>query len=717
MVVSQMKRFLKVIFSLIFLCVAGVLFSGCGSNTLIPVAGVDFYEDEVYAVIGDKVNLKHKVYPSNASNNLVSYWSTDENIVSVDKDGVATIKDSGEAYVVVRTIDGGYEDFCKIVTKIDPDEISWDTTDRRITEVNDRSLPYSGVATVAVDQDVKLEVIYSLAGIKNNSAITNKNVKFTSSNPDNIEVINEKEGILRAIDNNLRSEEGVPYSDITASIITEKGELKMVCRVYVNEYSTTSKLVVNKVKGNKPILNNRDGSDKLILDADNHSGVECYTLLMNASDYKKDDYSINIYSSNTDVFQILGVEQVNGVYYFTIVPKKEGEERLCIDTTCYDESGKQISVVINVSVQASVHFVDVGAKDNKKHEDRSEAVITGYNIIWVLLSDETIEYEHGVEEVEDPILDSEGQPTGEFIIKYIDTETGADVTDVVKKVYVPIYSTTNNYKTEIVTDGEIFSLDMTYYDEITKDGVTTNKVIEGAERKLYFEELSSSLIVYKDEEGRAYTTINYNNNGTIEPKTVYLRSLNEMNIPREGRRFADCNRYVSKYGNNSFKVVDVPKDIDTEFYILGYVAKNNTAEGVDGVENFEDRVYFVYTFFIRSELDGVICSVNPATVVDSIVTLPSVGTTEVTILLGKEMQLYIYSYSFNLTSPQPAKVNIDASSLNGIIEVVQDETNKNMYTLKSLNNTAGEGAIFISVTDGVKTYTTEVIVHVINVIA
>ena len=122
-----MKRFLKVIFSLIFLCVSGVVLSACGSNTLISVAGVDFYEDEVYAVIGATVDLKHKVYPSNATNRQVSYWSTDENIVSVSADGVATIKDSGEAYVVVRTIDGGYEDFCKIVTKIDPDEIKWDT--------------------------------------------------------------------------------------------------------------------------------------------------------------------------------------------------------------------------------------------------------------------------------------------------------------------------------------------------------------------------------------------------------------------------------------------------------------------------------------------------------------------------------------------------------------------------------------------------------------
>ncbi len=710
-----MKRFLKVIFSLIFLCVSGVVLSACGSNTLISVAGVDFYEDEVYAVIGDTVDLKHKVYPSNATNRQVSYWSTDENIVSVSADGVATIKDSGEAYVVVRTIDGGYEDFCKIVTKIDPDEIKWDTTDRRITPVSDRSLPYSGTATVAVDQDVKLEIIYSLAGIENNSAITNKNVKFTSSNPDNIEVINESEGILRAIDNNIRSEEGTPYSDITASVMTAKGELKTTCRVYVNEYSTTGKLVVNKVKGNEPILESRDGSDKLILDADNRTGIECYTLLMNASDYKKDDYSINIYSSNTDVFEILSVEQVDNVYYFTIIPKKEGEERLCIDTTCYDEDGKQISVVINVSVQASVRFVKVGAKDNAKFEDRSEEVITGYNIKWVYANDESIEYENEV--IEETEIGEDELP----IIKYKDATTGTDITTVVKKVYIPIYTKTNNYKTEIVNDGEIFSLDLTYYDEVVKDGATTSKVIEGAERTLYFEELSSNLVVYKDENGQAYILLNYDNNGTIEQKTVYLKMLNDVNIPREGRVFSDCNRYISKYGNNSFKVINVPKNIDTEFYILGYVAKNNTSEGADGVENFEDRVYFIYTFYVRSELDGVICSVDPATTEEingqAIETLPSIGTTEVTILLGKEMDLFIYAYSFNLTSPQPARVKIDASSLNGIIEVIQDSENLNKFTLKSLDNTAGEGAIFITVTDGEKTYTTEVVVHVINVTA
>lgn len=744
-----MKRFLKVLFSFIFLGVSGVLLSACGSNTLIPVAGVDFYEEEVYAVIGDTIDLKHKVYPSNASNSLVSYWSTDDNIVSISEDGVATVKDSGEAYVVVRTIDGGYIDRCKIVTKIDPDDLTWKTTDRRITPVTDKTKPYSGEATVAVDQDIKLEVVYWLNGIEDNSAITNKNIKFTSSNPDNIEVINESEGILRAVDTNIRSEEGTPYSDITASIQTSKGELKITCRVYVNEYSTSSKLILNKVNGNEPILVKRDGSDKLVLDADNSAGVECYTFLMNTSDYLKSDYKMSIYSSDTSVFEVMYLESNDqGKYYFTIVPKKEGDERLCIDTTCYDESGKQISVVVNISVQASVDFVKVTAKDNKKYQPVTNYDIKGYQQKWVKLDNSSGEpilnnlgipsdsdfiplvYDEGSEEYRAPNIEEvealgytvvyveiDGTPTADVDYIYKTIEVLGAPTDVkYKLIEVPVYEAQESkFGTEIVESDEIFSLDMTYYDEVfDKNGeYVEDKIIEGAERKLYFEDMTGDLIVYKDSDG-AYILMSVV--GASEPQKIYIKTLNNLTIPAGGRKFSNCSSYISKYGNNSFKVVKVPQNIDEEFYILGYVAKNNSAEGTDGVEDMEDRVYFIYTFYIRSKLDGVICSVKDVSIysngITTTTTLPSVGTEEVTITLGREIDLYLFAYSFDLTAPQPAKVTIDYSALSGKLEVIQDSSNENKYTFRSKNNTTGAGIVKVSATNGEKTVSIEIIVHI-----
>ena len=676
-----MKRFLKIFFSLTFLILTGTILSACGSNTLIPVAGVDFYEDEVFATVGDQIALEHKVYPSNASNRLVSYWSSDENIVSVDENGVATIKDTGEALVVVRSIDGGFEDYCRIVTKIDPDEIMWNTEDGRIEPVSDHTLPYSATATVAVDQDVKLEVLYSLSGIVGNTAITNKNIKFTSSNPDNIEVINESEGILRAIDNNIRSEDNTPYSDITASIQTSKGELKITCRVFVNEYSTTGKLIVNKVNGNSAILKERDGSDKIVLDADDKIGVECYALLLNASNYKKSDYSISIYSSNKEVFDIIAKEEQDSIYYFTILPKKEGNARLCIDTTCYDESGKQISVVINVSVQASVDFVEVTAS-NKYEITEEDVTLT--------------EIDHYEDNCAKQIIDG--------VEVCVDSE-GNTIPEDGEHILVPVYKVANiQSKTEIVVDQEIFSLGLTFYDESVIDGIPTTKLIEGAEREIYIESLDTDLIVYKDASGNAYTYIG--------EEQVYLKTLNNSQIESGGRVYKNCSQYISTYGNNSFKVTAVPTDINTEFYILGYVAKNNSSDVLD----INNRVYFVYTFYIRSALENVIISTTPATVETSgggvVTTIPSTGISEVTIILGRELDLYIYSYSFNMSAPQPVKVKVDSSSLDGIIEMVQDE---NKYTLKACTGTAGEGVIVVTATDGENTVSTQILVHVVNV--
>ncbi len=256
---------------------------------------------------------------------------------------------------------------------------------------------------------------------------------------------------------------------------------------------------------------------------------------------------------------------------------------------------------------------------------------------------------------------------------------------------------------------------MVYYDEVyDKAGTHTgDKIIEGAERKLYFEDMAGDLIVYKDADG-AY--INITVEGATEPQKIYIKTLNDLTIPTSGRRYSNCSSYISKYGNNSFKVVKVPQNIDEEFYILGYVAKNNSAEGTNGVEDIEDRVYFVYTFYIRSKLDGVICSVKGAdkkTVNQTTTTtLPSIGTEEVTITLGREIDLYLYAYSFDLTAPQPAKVTIDYSALSGKLEVIQSTTDKNKYTFRSKNNTTGAGIVKVSATNGEKTVSIEIIVHI-----
>ncbi len=257
---------------------------------------------------------------------------------------------------------------------------------------------------------------------------------------------------------------------------------------------------------------------------------------------------------------------------------------------------------------------------------------------------------------------------------------------------MPVYKVANiQSKTEIVVDQEIFSLGLTFYDESVIDGIPTTKLIEGAEREIYIESLNTDLRVYKDPSGNAYTKIG--------EEQVYLKTLNNSQIESDERVYKNCSKYISTYGNNSFKVTAVPTDINSS-----------------DVSDINNRVYFVYTFYIRSALENVIISTTPATVEtsgdDVVTTIPSTGISEVTIILGRELDLYIYSYSFNMSAPQPVKVQVDSSSLDGIIEMVQDE---NKYTLKACTGTAGEGVIVVTATDGENTVSTQILVHVVNV--
>lgn len=375
-----MRKFLKLILTLSIFVISGLFLSGCDED-IIMVVGVDFYQEEIFVSVGEQLDLSHKVYPNNASNSKVTYWSSDPNIASVDEAGHVTVKDFGEAMIAIRTVDGGFEDYCKIITDIDPDEIRWNTSDGRILKSNHQD--YSGETTVAIGQVIKLEIDYILAG-KVSDEVTNRSVTFTSSNPENIEVINASEGILRAVDSNVKNVDNIPYSDITATLQTASGEKKIVCRVSVNEYSTVDKLFVNQVEGDVEILSKRDGSETIYLDAEDDIGLEYYAYLLNESNFKKTDFRMTIKSEDESKFKVENCYDVNNITYFRLLPIAEGSANLIVDTTCYNENGKQVRCVINVVVQSAVESVDVSASEKQEttfsQEGRNHEIVVSGDI-------------------------------------------------------------------------------------------------------------------------------------------------------------------------------------------------------------------------------------------------------------------------------------------------------------------------------------------------
>ena len=358
-----MRKIFKVLFSLLIISFATTIFSGC-SDEFILVVGVDFYQERVYGAVGDEIELSCKVYPSNASNKKVVYASTDNSIASVDENGKVSIKSDGNVMISVTTVDGSFVDYCEIVTYSYPDEIRWDTdseSNGRTIFETDPSFGYTGKTTVALDQEAKLGVKYFVDGVE--ADITATNIVFTSKMPECVKVINSSQGIIKVIDNS------VDFVDVVASMeVPGKETLSITCRVEINEYTGLDKFQMKTVFGEKDVLVTRDGADIVYLDADdakNGIGTEYFVRLYNLSGVVMEDYDLELTSSNEDIFVVknLSIDEEDHIYYFTLLPKKEGTATLFLETTAFSDQGKQIRASVNVVVQASIGKVEATASE------------------------------------------------------------------------------------------------------------------------------------------------------------------------------------------------------------------------------------------------------------------------------------------------------------------------------------------------------------------
>lgn len=84
----------------------------------VPVTGVSLDKDSIEGgKIGETQTLKATVKPtgiSSASCKDVYWYSSDEKIATVDKNGVVTFKEGGDCVITCQTYDGGYEAKCNV---------------------------------------------------------------------------------------------------------------------------------------------------------------------------------------------------------------------------------------------------------------------------------------------------------------------------------------------------------------------------------------------------------------------------------------------------------------------------------------------------------------------------------------------------------------------------------------------------------------------------
>ena len=104
----------------------------------VAVTGVSLNYDNYSLYVGKKMTLVATVFPNNASNQEVTWSSSDSNVVKVSTNGTVTGVSEGTAVVTVTTSDGGYNASCtfdvteEVIVPYIPDET--DTSIYLITE-------------------------------------------------------------------------------------------------------------------------------------------------------------------------------------------------------------------------------------------------------------------------------------------------------------------------------------------------------------------------------------------------------------------------------------------------------------------------------------------------------------------------------------------------------------------------------------------------------
>ena len=97
--------------------VDGGLTATCTVNVtqkIVSVTGISLDVDSIELDAGDTRTLIATVLPRNATNKEVIWTSTDPSVATVDENGLITAISAGETIITVKTIDGGYQDFCVV---------------------------------------------------------------------------------------------------------------------------------------------------------------------------------------------------------------------------------------------------------------------------------------------------------------------------------------------------------------------------------------------------------------------------------------------------------------------------------------------------------------------------------------------------------------------------------------------------------------------------
>ena len=189
----------------------------CSVTVLQPVEGMTLSETEVTARIGDKVQLRATVTPDNATNQNVTWKSSNTKVATVSDNGLVTMKSAGTASIICTSEDNpNVQAFCNVTVL----------------------KAVSGVSLDIESKEMYVGENYRMTYLVSPSDASTPEVIWTSTNTAVVAVDNT--GMLTA--------KGVGQAEII--IKTVDGSFLDLCTIVVKQKPTNVKLSVNNLTMN-----------------------------------------------------------------------------------------------------------------------------------------------------------------------------------------------------------------------------------------------------------------------------------------------------------------------------------------------------------------------------------------------------------------------------------------------------------------------------------
>ena len=170
----------------------------------VAVTGVTLDKNEASITVGDKVTLTATVTPDNAANKKVTWDSSNEEVATVDENGVVTGLKAGDATITVKTEDGGKTAECKVT-------------------VTEKTVAVTGVTLDKTSAEITVGGTVTLKATVAPDNAANKKVTWDSSNEEVATV--DENGVVT----------GLKAGDATITVKTEDGGKTAECKIKVTE--------------------------------------------------------------------------------------------------------------------------------------------------------------------------------------------------------------------------------------------------------------------------------------------------------------------------------------------------------------------------------------------------------------------------------------------------------------------------------------------------